>query len=185
MPENLEDKLAKIQRLSMEVMRKCAGTISAGDSMYFSSFVIIGAVKRSLALSKGFCTLIRDKNFTSAAALLRLQLDTALRLRAALLYDGSYEEFARRVFHGEPMNKMKAADGKKMTDSYVAESMNAEHPWVKEVYGQLRDFVHFSDRHIFSATHHTDDEIRTVYFQVSAEDSPRPTRIILRSWTAT
>jgi hypothetical protein len=38
----------------------------------------LGAIKKTASLSHAFCTLVRAKNTLSAAALVRLQLDTAM-----------------------------------------------------------------------------------------------------------
>src|SRR4051794_3184007 len=82
MPKNLEEKLAKLERLDRELLRNLSGMPNIGGAVSISDFILLGAVKRMLALSDGFRGHIRQKNFTCAAALLRLQLDTALRLHA-------------------------------------------------------------------------------------------------------
>jgi hypothetical protein len=40
----------------------------------------LAAIKKTTSLSHAFCTLVRAKNTLSAAALVRLQLDTAMRM---------------------------------------------------------------------------------------------------------
>jgi len=42
------------------------------------------------------------------------------------------------------------------------------------MYRDLCNFVHFSHRHIFTSVAKVGDEDRTVHFQISAKDPPRP-----------
>jgi hypothetical protein len=138
-----------------------------------SDLVIFGALKRTLALSGGFRRHIRDRNFTCAAALLRLQLDTALRLFAGSLFDNP-EEYADAVFRGQRVDRLKDKYGKKLTDSYLADKLSEPYPWVKRVYVNLCEFVHFSNRHFFSSVAKLNDADRTFHLHISAEDAPRP-----------
>ncbi len=171
---SLEGRLEKIQNGADEILRNTESTISDGDKVYYSTFVIIGAVKRSLSLSSAFCSMVRAKNFVAAAPLVRLQLDTLLRLNAACLYEGGMEEFAKKLLSGEPTNKLRSHDKEKMTDSYLVRKVSEEYPWVQNVYKELCDLVHFSDRHIFAALTAKDEKDRTFRVVVSAEDLPRP-----------
>jgi hypothetical protein len=173
MSETLEEKLAKIERADAEMRQYFMRAMKADTSMYVSDFIILGALKRTLALSAGFRGHIRDRNFTCAAALTRLQLDTALRLYAGSLYKDS-EEYARAVLEGKRIDKLKDKHGKKLTDSYLAEKLSEKYPWVKKVYETLCDFIHLSNRHFFTSIAKTSDADRTFQLQISAQDTPRP-----------
>jgi hypothetical protein len=173
MPDTLDDKLARIERLDSELLRKFGEMTVKGGPMYISDFILVGAAKRTLALSDGFRGHIREKNFTCAAALLRMQLDTALRLHAATLYS-SPQEYAQKIFEGARVDRLKGRDGNKFTDAYLARKLSEEHPWVKKMHDELCEFVHFSNRHYFSAVARTNDETQVVYRQVSAKDPKRP-----------
>jgi hypothetical protein len=169
----LEQRLSGIEGVAHNLIRKAMSFVSKDAKMYIGHFVIIGALKRTLSLTDAFCMLVRTKNFVGAAPILRMQLDTLLRLHAALIYEGGSAQFAEKVFAGAQVNKLRSQSNVKMTDSYLAESLSKEYPWVKSVYTELCDFVHFSDRHIFSAMAKTNDETRTVEFSISAKDPTR------------
>jgi hypothetical protein len=173
MSETLEQKLAKTEQADDELRRYFARAISEDQSMYFSDFIIFGALKRTLALSDGFRGHIRSRNFTCAAALTRLQLDTALRLYAADLY-GDTEKYAQEVFHGKHVNKLKNKSGEKLTDSYLADKLSEQYPWVKRMYENLCDFVHLSNRHFVSSIASLNEVDRSFRFEISAKDAPRP-----------
>jgi hypothetical protein len=173
MPETLEAKLAKIERGEQQILRMFQEYMQPGSDMYLSDFLMVGVVKRTVSLADGFRTLTTARNFTCAAALVRMQLDTAFRLYAATLTH-SPEKYAHEVFHGKPIDKMKDRDGNRMTDGHLARKLNEQYPWILNVYKETSELVHFTSRHIFASATKLDDETRTVHFMVSAKDPPRP-----------
>jgi len=173
MSETLEQKLKKTEQADDELRRYFSRAITEDQSAYFGDFIIFGALKRTLALSDGFRGHIRNRNFTCAAALTRLQLDTALRLYAASLCDDT-EHYAKAVFHGKHVNKLKDKQGKKLTDAYLADKLSEKYPWVKLMYETLCDFVHLSNRHFFASIADLNEADRLFKFQIAAEDVPRP-----------
>jgi hypothetical protein len=173
MSETLEQKLARIEQADDELRRYFARAIRDDQSMYISDFIIFGALKRTLALSDGFRGHIRVRNFTCAAALTRLQLDTALRLYAGTLYEDA-EKYAKAVFDGRHVNKLKDRHGKKLTDAYLADRLSEQYPWVKRMYENLCDFVHLSNRHFFTSVASLNEADHSFKFLISAKDAPRP-----------
>jgi hypothetical protein len=148
--ETLGQKLAKIEQADDHLRQHFVREMREDPSIYMSDLIIFGALKRTLALSDGFRGHILNRNFTCAAALMRLQLDTALRLYAADLY-GDTEEYARAVFDGKPVDKLRDKRGKRLTDAYLADRLSEQYPWVKRMYQNLCEFVHLSNRHFFSS----------------------------------
>lgn len=173
MEGSIKDRLEKIERSENELLRYFADKIKEGADIYIADFVLLASVKRTLALSSGFRTLIEARNFTSAAALLRLQLDTALRLYAATLYSHP-ENYARAVFDGKRVDKLKDRNGNRLTDSYLAQKLSERYPWVQRVYQDLCDFIHFSNRHLFTSISKIDEQDKTVHLLISAKDPPKP-----------
>jgi len=171
--ESLEDKLARIERAEKSVLELFAQVMRPGADMYLADFMLIGIAKRTVSLADGFRSLIVARNFTCAAALVRMQLDTAFRLYAATLVDDP-EAYVRKVFHGHPVNKMKDRDGKPLTDSYLAKKLSETYPWIERVYKETSELVHFTNRHIFASAAKLDEATRTVRFMVAAKDPPRP-----------
>jgi hypothetical protein len=56
----------------------------------------------------------------------------------------------------------------------LAAKLSERYPWVKEVYKNLCDFVHFSYRHIFASFVKFSDTDGSFHIQISAKDAPRP-----------
>ncbi|RZK04110.1 MAG: hypothetical protein EOO43_22815 [Flavobacterium sp.] len=72
-------------------------------------------------------------------------------MNAAWLAENPHE-FATEVWKGVQINKLKDKDGKFMKDYYLKEKATERYPWMKDVYDETSGFVHFSNKHIMSAT---------------------------------
>jgi hypothetical protein len=107
---------------------------------------IFVAIKRTLSQSRAFRQMVENWNFASAAAMVRTQLDTAMRING-IRYLPDVEDNTSRIFNGETTyRKLKATDGTKMTDSFLKDKLAEDHPWVNKLYDDLSDFVHLSFR---------------------------------------
>ena len=173
MLESLAEKLANIEHIDDKIRNYFLEAVKADPTIYVVDFVIFGALKRTLSLSDGFRRHIRDRNFTCAGALLRLQLDTAMRLYGGSLH-GSPSVYAEAIFHGERIDRLKDRKGRRMTDSYLAEQMNEHYPWVRKMYAELCDFIHFSNRHIFAAAEKLNERDRSFSLVLGPKDPQRP-----------
>jgi hypothetical protein len=96
----LELDESSLQEMALEMMRADDG------AMYPLDLYAHGAINRTFALSRGFRSLILDFNFLCAGAILRLQLDTAIRFHAAYLAPQAYD-FAAAVVEGTEVRKLK------------------------------------------------------------------------------
>src|SRR6266568_3735539 len=76
----------------------------------YQHLYLFGIARRALAQSAAFRKMIADRNSLVATAIVRMQLDTVLRLYA-LFWVADPEDFATKVFKGMPIDKLKAADG--------------------------------------------------------------------------
>jgi hypothetical protein len=141
-----------------------------GASLYPFDILANGAVARSLALAKGFSEMIRQRNLACAGALVRLQLDTALRLTAGWLVEDPHA-FAMQVLGGTRINTLKDREGKTLLDHRLVENVAGDHPWVPKVYKLASDFVHLSERHLWRTFGLTADG-RGFSVCVSSEDPP-------------
>lgn len=169
----LAKRLAALDQLEQELIRKAAALVQPTEALSWCDFFVIGAMRRTLAQIRGFRTLIDSKNFPCAAGIVRMQIDTAMRMNGLTLVEDR-EAMAKAMIDGAAMNTFKAADGSKLNDSYLRKQLANDHPWVNSVYDGTSDFIHLSGRHFFSAIHRTDDGTGMVYFSISGEDPARP-----------
>ena len=119
-------------------------------------FFHYGIANRTLAQTRAFKQCVEDRNGLVVTALLRLQLDTALRLYA-LFWVADPNKFAEEVFKGKHIDHLKAADGELLRDKYLRSKLVATYPWVETVYKQTSGSIHFSNRHIFDALEVSDE----------------------------
>lgn len=124
---------------------------SANGNLYPLDLFVLGIVKRSILLTSGFCSLIRQNNFLSSAPIVRLHLDNLLNLHASFIAPDPHE-FSMSKLRGERTSKLKDKTGQFMTDTYLAESLSKEKEteWVINLYRESSKFIHVSDKHIFS-----------------------------------
>lgn len=135
----------------------------------YQDLYLLGIARRALAQAKAFRQCVDDLNGLVASAILRLQLDTVLRLYA-LFWVANPEEFAGRVFAGEQIDRLKAADGQQMKDKYLIDKIKDRNPWVETVYKNTSGLIHFSDRHIHAAIRLTDEDSGAAEFFIGASD---------------
>jgi hypothetical protein len=170
---NLTDRLKRVEQLEDELIRKGASIVGAGAGLSHADFFIVGALRRTLAQARGFRDLINARNYPCAAAILRLQLDTAMRVNAlSIVVD--VDAACKAVLDGEQFNRLKDRDGTKLSDAHLRKKLAEKHPWISPVYERTSDFVHLSGKHFEVSIARTDDETRMAYFQISGHDPLRP-----------
>jgi hypothetical protein len=141
--ETIDGQLEEFRELGMRFL-------SGQPNMFLATFLIIGALKRTLSQAAGICEMVRSRNTVCAMGLLRMQLDTVLRLHAMGLH-GDMDVFADAVHNGVKVSNLKSADGIKLTDAYLHQSLSERFPWVSRVYSATSGYVHLSRSHFYQA----------------------------------
>ena len=136
--------------------------------------LLLAAAKRSVALPEGFSAMIRARNFHEAAPMVRMQLDTALRV-AALRFVPDLHAYAAAVMEGTAVYKLKDDTGARLTDHRLLERLAETFPWVTTVYRDASAFVHLSARHLWTSIAALDEAEHIVVFQISPQDPARVT----------
>lgn len=144
-------EFASLDAAEQELSNASRQMATAGRGKLFPLDLLAwAAANRATGLSAAFRLLVEGRNYLTAAALLRLQLDTALRLMAAWQVADPHE-FAKQVLAGKHVRKCQDRHGQPLTDSRLVEIASSEAPWVRSVYAATSGFVHLSERHIFGA----------------------------------
>ena len=172
LPESVENLLAKLGQLKDQVTQQLVSAWTADEDRIFSTdLVALGVARRTYALVDGFVALVRQKNPLCCGALLRLQLDTAMRFYACWLVDKP-EEVALALLDDRHLDKMKSRDGKRLTDAYLHEQLSKQYgDWVSRVYRNTSGFVHFTGRAMLDAR--TDHDAATGRESVSLQGPGR------------
>lgn len=184
--ESLEASLLSLGRLDRAHIELGKQMFEAfGGAMYGMDLLAAGALNRSKAHIAGFRALLEARNLICAGALLRLQLDTAMRFYAAFLVDQPHN-FALAVLRGERVRNIKDRDGRKMTDAYLAQKLGEEFPWVPRVYERTSGYVHLSSIHLLSAPGASEGVLdeRLLSIKISAEDKELPDTIYIEATDA-
>jgi hypothetical protein len=170
-PTSLADHLGRIEKLEGEIMRKVAASVEENTDISHTDMFVMGALRRTLAQAQGFRDLLMAKDFPCAAGILRMQLDTAMRVNGLRLV-AERDQCCKDLLSGKQFNKLKDVAGNKLTDGYLRQKLAEDHPWISPVYEQTSDFIHLSGRHFYIVS--TDDESRIARFVFSGKDPPRP-----------
>lgn len=184
--ESLETSLLSLGRLERAHLELGKQMFEAfRGAMYGMDFLAAGALNRSIAHIAGFRALLEARNLICAGALLRLQLDTAMRFYAAFLVEQPHD-FALAVLRGEQVRNIKDRDGRKMTDTYLAQKLGEEFTWVPRVYERTSGYVHLSSIHLLSALGASEGMLDEQFLsiKISAEDKELPDTIYIEATDA-
>jgi len=141
---------ARIRSREKDHIKLLFAVLSADEGAIFGNDLIgAAAIQRSLMLTKGFLAMLRSRNYLCAGALLRMQVDTLLRLQAAALFPSGNTPLTW-FLQGKPLSKLKAPDGKPLTDKELCSRVAKRYEWVPRVYERTSGFIHFSSPAMFS-----------------------------------
>lgn len=158
--DSVEEISSTLRESLLNLERKEEDFISLGKRMlsnqnqYLFDLFCTAALNRSLNLVRGFILLMNDKNFISAAPLVRVHLDTLLRLYAFSLIDQNIDEVTLKIMTEGSMRKLRSRDGCYLRDDYLVNSIShhEQFKWVKPLYKILSGFVHLSELHILASS---------------------------------
>ena len=173
MTPQLENALKEFDAIEDALLEAAMSLMNAhGGAVYPLDLLANAAIKRAMSLNSAFSMLLRADNFLAAAHLVRLQLDSALRLSAAWIVDDCHL-FAGQVLKGVSIRDQKDRTGKKMTDAYLVSVLSKEEPWIEKVYEATSGYIHLSEKHIFN-TLSPSDKPSTVTIEISSKSGPVP-----------
>lgn len=153
--------LKKLRQAHLDVGTKMLSV--ADGNIYVTDLVMIGVLKRSLDILDGCISLVERWNLSAAAPLLRLQLDSLLKLvYLATLKDA--DVVSMEIIKGHSFRNMRDRNGKKLTDARLRDYARPLYPWIDEVYKQTSKLIHFSEKHCFLSVNSLDEQSRRVDF---------------------
>lgn len=121
--------------------------IASGD-IFPADALALAALNRSLALMRSFDLLMRNEGYIAAGALLRMQLDNAIRLHGIFMLTENPHAIADQMFGGKKLDSMKSRDGNRLQDKVLRDEFVKVFPWADIAYRFGSDFVHLSGQHI-------------------------------------
>jgi hypothetical protein len=169
----IASRLKALENTEALLRHEVGRLIAPGSPIFHSDLFFIGAMRRTLSQSAGFRMLIDARNFPCAAGILRMQLDTAMRLHGLTLVADADAAAKELLLKGTRFDKLTDTQGQQLKDFYLHKALSQHWPWVSEVYQQASDFVHLSTRHFFSAIAEVGDNGKFSMF-VGNADPPLP-----------
>ena len=149
-PQTLNELFDDLQVVEEDVRKVIIENYQASSKIYYASLVLWGAANRTISQCRGFASMVRDKNFTCSSAILRMQLDTVLRLYGGLRF-GHIDEYADKIMDGQRVSDLKSHDGKRLFDTMLVKELSKQLPWISTVYDQSSGSIHLSRRHVLLA----------------------------------
>jgi hypothetical protein len=130
------------------------------------SHYTLSLANRVISLNKAYITLTKENNYTTAVALIRLQIDSCLRL-FALMISSDWKDFYDDVMDGKEVRNLKDCRNKKMTDGYLVDEYQKVHNDFKSLYKKTCGFVHFSNSIIDLTSEYNDSIQKTLPTKIS------------------
>ncbi len=129
----------------------------ADRQLYTLDLFFGAAMARSYSLVDGFISAFDTWNPVVAAPILRMELDTLVRV-AYVAQAPRADEVAFYIIKGGEFRHLRDAANKRLTDARLLEHVATTHPWVRDVYKATSGWVHFSPAHLRAAWQLRDDE---------------------------
>jgi hypothetical protein len=120
---------------------------AAPGELSLTDIFLLGVVKRSLDLVAAIELLIEQWNYSAMAPLVRLQVDSLLRMRY-LAGARDRDTLLGRLISGESFRQLKDDTGKKLTDARLLQLAESDYPWLRSMYEETSKVVHFTVGHM-------------------------------------
>lgn len=148
LPQDFEQRMGHIGRLRDPILQVHHALWEAEGGGRGPRELLLAAVAgRALSLCDGYVALARLGHYTTSMCLVRLQLDSCLRLYAGELVEDR-GALVGRIAEGGRLDQMRDKRGKFMRDRYLMEQLAKEYIWVETIYETTSGFVHFSGDHV-------------------------------------
>lgn len=142
--ENIENQQEILLNLTAKMLR------ANNSKLLLNDLFFIGAINRTMKLLAGIIALLPLKNFTACGALLRMHLDTLMKMSYIAQSDDN-SEAVQKFIEGEEFYKMKNNLGEILNDKTLKEYTKKYFPQVETVYKETSRLVHFTDKNVIGA----------------------------------
>ncbi|MDG1276924.1 MAG: hypothetical protein P8O16_06545 [Algoriphagus sp.] len=145
--KELEEILDSINAYIKEIFKLGKWMLEANPNLYSYDLFCTAILNRTVNFHKAYISLLKDNNFIAAAPLVRIHMDSLLRLFASRIIDYNVDEFANKVLNGMRIVDLKDRNQKKMIDGHLVNELSKlpDMAWVKGIYKQGSGYVHFSN----------------------------------------
>ena len=121
-----------------------------GNTLLLVDLGFVSLLNRSVQLTDGFISMIKERNLTCAGALLRLQLDNCMRTYA-LYIAADRKEFIEALMNDKKIDELKDNCGNAMKDWYLKSKLNKIDAQFSTVYSNASGYILFSGKAFYQA----------------------------------
>ncbi len=152
-PAQVDPSLALARRRLLEQaeahIRAVKDFMAVDGNLYAIDMFFVGVANRSMYLITGFVGLFDRWNVFAAAPLVRLQVDSLLRVSYMSRAEAP-DTIAAQVLSGVKFRNLRDASGHKLTDARLLDLATPHHPWLKTVYAAGNEWIHLSTTQVLS-----------------------------------
>lgn len=109
----------------------------------------IGIIDRTLQLTQAFRYLVSQTNYTTSGAILRLHLDSLLKLAYVSQAEDS-TAIVLQIIEGVDFRRLKDSQNRPLTDANLLYYVERFLPKVRKLYKDTSGLIHFSEKFLFS-----------------------------------
>lgn len=168
---DLVGRLDRIRAMAREIERMPDETYSpVGSFLAPVEWYSLAAVTKSTSNTHAFCLLVESRNTIAATAVVRMQIEAAMRMFGLTLVP-DVEAAGTHLMAGKKYGQLKSRDGVKLADKVLHEALSLEYEWVTRAYEDTSAFVHLDGENINSKMVHLE---MGGFFNLSGVDAKRP-----------
>ncbi|MBY2967594.1 hypothetical protein HF251_33895 [Rhizobium leguminosarum] len=168
----LADRIARVREMAVEIERLPDGTYAPlGSHLAPVEWFSLAAVTKSTSNAHAFQLMVQTRNTIAASALIRMQIEAAMRLFGLTLVD-DVEEAGALLMKGEKYSALRMRDGRtRLVDRILHEELSKLYAWVSETYEDTSAFVHLDRVNINSKITYLE---KGGFFNLAGIDTARP-----------
>jgi hypothetical protein len=131
------------------------GSINSPEPSMPIEVIMATALQRSRHLLEAYIPMLVQRNLTAGSALIRMQLDSVMRVNAIFLVPDPL--ILWDVLRTDrPWSLIVDRDGNQLRDVYLHQKLSERFGWASEVYGRMSGYVHLSRPHLEATASSTD-----------------------------
>lgn len=141
------ESITNLEKIKVEIISSGEKINSKENKICLFDTFCIAQLNRSLNLLDAFVILASMDNYIVAMAIVRLHLDTLLRLYAVRLTQRDINQVVEEILNGKSINNLDDGNGNKFSDFYLKTEISKieNYAWIKQAYETSSGFIHFSD----------------------------------------
>ena len=169
------EELNEFKKKYVDELLRSAKT--GNGAIYPMDFFIMAIYKRSIDLIDGVIELTKSWNFVAAAPLLRLHIDSLLKINYLVCCTTKKDFILEQWLENKRFDHIKDADGNVLNDTYLRNCARDLHPWIDSIYAETSKLIHLSAKHLHSVFRKkegsdSDPRKKTIEIGVGVSDWP-------------